>query len=201
MIVITNPKAIANEVSIIHKLFDEGLELLHIRKPELSRSEFIQFVNSIDKEYHSKLVLHQHYEIIEYYDITRLHITGKNRADFYESAKKLKDKPDMVFTTSTHTIEEFNGLLGVFQYAFLSPVYESISKQNYKPDHDVLISVQQRTNFTTRLIALGGITYENCIDTIKLGFDDIAVLGCIWNAEYSVKEFKNCVQAITNYVQ
>ncbi|RWW91881.1 thiamine phosphate synthase [Flavobacterium cerinum] len=200
MIIITNPGAIANEVSIIHKLFDEGMELLHIRKPELSRLEFIQFVNSIDKEYYSKLVLHQYYEITDDYDITMLHITEKNRSAFYDDTNKLTEKAGMVFSTSIHSIEDFNRLSGIFEYAFLSPVYESISKQGYKAGHDILASVERRTNFTTRLIALGGITHENCIDTVKSGFDDVAVLGCIWNAKYPLEEFKKCFRAITNYV-
>ena len=33
MIVITNPIPIANEINTIHSLFENGLELLHIRKP------------------------------------------------------------------------------------------------------------------------------------------------------------------------
>ena len=36
MIVITNPSAIANEISTIESLFEEGLSLLHIRKPDFS---------------------------------------------------------------------------------------------------------------------------------------------------------------------
>ena len=34
LIVISNPTPIAHEAKYINALFDEGLELLHIRKPE-----------------------------------------------------------------------------------------------------------------------------------------------------------------------
>jgi thiamine-phosphate pyrophosphorylase len=34
MIVITNPIAIENEINTIHALFECGLELLHVRKPD-----------------------------------------------------------------------------------------------------------------------------------------------------------------------
>lgn len=201
MIVITSPDIITNETAIIHRLFEEGMNLLHIRKPKMLKSELTKFINNIDKAYHPKLVMHQYYELAEDFDIRRFHITEKNRVGFYECTKKLKDKPNVVFSTSTHTIEEFNGLPTVFQYAFLSPVYESISKQGYKSGHDILASVQQRANFTSRLVALGGITHTNCINTITCGFDDIAVLGAIWNAKHPLEEFKKCLWAITNYVQ
>lgn len=200
MIIITSPDIITNEIAIIHRLFQEGMSLLHIRKPKMSKSELAQFISNIDKAYHSKLVMHQYYELADDFDIGRFHITEKNRVGFYESTKKLKDKPGVVFSTSTHTIEEFNGLSAVFQYAFLSPVYESISKQGYKPGHDILASAKERANFTSRLVALGGITHKNCIVTIKSGFDDIALLGSVWNAEYPLEEFKKCFRAITNYV-
>lgn len=200
MIVITSPDIITNEIAIINRLFQEGMNLLHIRKPKMSKSELAQFISNIDKAYHPKLVIHQYHELAEDFDICRFHITKKSRVGFYKSTKKLKDKPGVVFSTSTHTIEEFNGLSAVFQYAFLSPVYESISKQGYKSGHDILASVQQRVNFTTQLVALGGITHKNCIVTIKSGFDDIALLGSIWNTEYPLEEFKKCFRAITNYV-
>lgn len=45
MIIITSPIQIANEINTIHALFENGLELLHIRKPDFSETEMKTFVS------------------------------------------------------------------------------------------------------------------------------------------------------------
>ena len=47
MIVITNPSFIEDEIDILHSLFEEGLSLLHIRKPDFSETEMKTFVSKI----------------------------------------------------------------------------------------------------------------------------------------------------------
>jgi thiamine-phosphate pyrophosphorylase len=39
-------------------------------------------------------------------------------------------KQDFTLSTSTHSIEDFNELDPAFDYAFISPVFTSISKEN-----------------------------------------------------------------------
>ena len=79
MIVITNPSAIANEISIIDSLFEEGLSLLHIRKPDFSELEMAQFIHQIKLEFRSNLVLHSHHELAEDFGINRIHFSEKDR--------------------------------------------------------------------------------------------------------------------------
>lgn len=190
MIVITNPESLVNEAYIINRLFEEGLQLLHIRKPEIDRDDLERFIDAISKENHHKLVLHQHYDLTRQFNINRLHFTEKTRPDFDKILNRLDSKKKWIFSTSTHSIEDFNNLPHRYEYAFLSPVYDSISKLGYTADFDLCESVKKRTNFKTRLIALGGITSGNSIQVLQSGFDDVAVLGAIWNAEDPVKEFK-----------
>lgn len=73
MIVISNPIATANEINTIHVLFEHGLELLHVRKPEFSVEEMKTFVTAIGLEYRNKLVLHSQHQIAEDLGINRLH--------------------------------------------------------------------------------------------------------------------------------
>lgn len=63
MIVITNPIAVVNEISIIHSLFEEGLSFIHIRKPDFSETEMESFLLAIGLEYHNRLVLHNHHHL------------------------------------------------------------------------------------------------------------------------------------------
>ncbi|WP_316635371.1 thiamine phosphate synthase [uncultured Flavobacterium sp.] len=194
MIVITNPSAIASEISIIDSLFEEGLSLLHIRKPDFSEIEMTQFLDQIKLEFRSGLVLHNHHQLAEDFGINRIHFSETARKD-----KPLNSTNGVIFSTSTHTIENFNVLEHHFNYAFLSPVFTSISKEDYHPKENLFEALKSRTNRNAKIIALGGIDLENIKKTLENGFDDIALLGSIWKNENPIKKFKLCQKAALSF--
>lgn len=191
MIVITNPSAIANEINLIHSLFEEGLGLFHVRKPEFSEIEMAKFIHQIKQEFRSKLVLHNHHQIAADFGIDRIHFSEKERKKASEISSEKK-----IISTSVHSIEAFNALNPNFEYAFLSPVFKSISKQNYASETDFFEALKSRTNFKTKIVALGGIHAENIQKVLKNGFDDIALLGAIWNHKNPVTQFKLCQKIV-----
>lgn len=191
MIVISNPTATANEIKIIHALFEEGMELFHVRKPNFSETEIKDFVIAIGLEYGQKMVLHNHHHLAEDLGINRIHFRHQN-ADGIIPEKN-------IFSTSTHSINEFNSLANRYEYAFLSPVFSSISKENYAPKRDLFKEIKKRTNFNTELVALGGISAANVKQTLEKGFDDVALLGTIWNSEKPIKNFIVCQQIVHSF--
>lgn len=196
MIVISNPTEIVNEHQIIQALFEEGLELFHIRKPDASEEELRFYINAIDPKYHSKLVLHQQHRLIEEFQLERLHFTEKVR----QTIPKNFQKPVPFLSTSVHTIVDFNTLSERYDAAFLSPIYPSISKVDYKPTQNLLEQTKERTNWKTKLIALGGISAENIAATLTEGFDDVALLGSIWNSPNPIQNFKKCQKIVHTYL-
>lgn len=200
MIVISNPFAVANEIKIIHSLFEEGLTLLHIRKPEFSELEMAQFIHQIKPKYRSNLVLHSHHGLVEDFGINRIHFSEKERKSQFDNPVRLS-KSCRYKSTSTHAIEDYNALENDFDYAFLSPVYKSISKDDYSPKTDLFEALKSRTNIKTKVIALGGISPENINKTIQNGFDDVALLGTIWKNENPIKQFKLCQKIVRSYFQ
>jgi thiamine-phosphate pyrophosphorylase len=205
MIVISNPIAVANEINLIHSLFEKGLELFHIRKPDFSKTDMERLVTAIGLKFRNRLVLHSHHELAYELEINRLHFTTKNRLELntptcfsnpYKSILEEYKKTGFHLSTSTHSIEEFNILDSCFEYAFLSPVYPSISKTNYSSEIDLFQAIKKRTNYTSRLVALGGIESNNIRETLKNGFDQVALLGTIWNNEEPLKNFELCKQNV-----
>ena len=79
MIVISNPTALPNEIEIIHSLFEEGMELFHVRKPEFSETEMKAYVLAIGLDYRDKLVLHSNHHLTEHFGIKRIHLSSKKR--------------------------------------------------------------------------------------------------------------------------
>lgn len=197
MIIISNPAEIANEIDILHTLFEEGLEFLHVRKPNYSKDEMRSFLSAINSIYYSKLVLHQHHDVAAEFHINRIHFTESDRLEIQFSYSK----PDWCnsLSTSVHSIEDFNILPNAFEYAFLCPVYPSISKENYVPSKNVFEEIKKRRNEHTKLIALGGISPENIEQTITNGFDDFALLGTIWNSTNPIENFKKCQEIALSF--
>lgn len=198
MIVITNPSAISKEINIIESLFEEGLSLLHIRKPDFSEMEMAQFIHQIKLEFRSKLVLHHHHELSEDFGISRIHFSEKDRKNNFDYPASFS-KPCR-YSTSTHSIEDFNALENDFDYAFLSPVFKSISKEDYYPKENLSEALKSRTNHHTKCIALGGIYSEKIKKTLENGFDNVALLGAIWNNENPVKQFKLCQKIVHSHL-
>lgn len=192
MIVITNPTPVENEINIIHSLFAEGLLLLHIRKPDYTEAETESFITKIGLEFKDRLVLHHHHKLAENSGIKRLHYPEKDRSHFTITDAHPK-------STSVHAIESFNGLSETYQYAFLSPVYQSLSKPQYFPTVNVFQKLQKRTNYKTQLVALGGITPENIQQTLENGFDAVALLGSLWNSSNPLENFKKCQQIALSF--
>ena len=196
MIVITNPIPIANELDTIHSLFENGLELLHIRKPSFAESEMKQFISGINRNYREHLVLHSHHNLASAFGINRIHFSESKRKVLLMLPDKFPFEPyktkEFHLSTSVHCIEDFNSLDNTFDYAFLSPIFLSISKENYSSKTDLLEAVKNRTNYTTKLVALGGIESKNTEQTLNKGFDNIALLGTIWNKNNPVENFKSC---------
>jgi thiamine-phosphate pyrophosphorylase len=194
MIIISNPVSISNEINTIHSLFENGMELFHIRKPNFSESEMKVYINGIDQKYRDNLVLHSHHCLAENEGIKNLHYPEKKRLEISKEEIVNHTKNGIQLSTSVHSIEVFNQLPLGFNYAFLSPIYTSISKPEYSSKINLSESLTKRTNFNTKLVALGGITTENILLTLKNGFDDVALLGTIWNTAKPTENFIACRQ-------
>ncbi len=199
MIVISNPTFIKNEISTINPLFENGMELFHIRKPDFSIAEMKAFLSEIKSDYRHNLVLHSHHQLAVEFGIHRIHFKEKKRNEMSEENLKKKKERGFTLSTSIHKMADFEKLSAVFDYAFFGPVFESISKSNYISDIDFEKELKQRNNNKTALIAVGGITSERIKIALKYGFDDIALLGTIWNSNNPIENYKLCQQIVLSY--
>ncbi|MBB6333191.1 thiamine-phosphate pyrophosphorylase [Chryseobacterium sediminis] len=188
ILVITPELIISKELEIINQMFQEGLDLLHIRKPWVSRNEMIEWISQIDEVFHSQLVLHTHYDLGNEYHISRFHFREIDRE---EGKYKSFFKENMI-STSVHDITTYNTLDKEWEYAFISPFFPSISKKGYGIDSTIKEEISHRNNPDVKLIALGGIDEDNIHEVFKSDIDGAALLGAIWESEEPLKIFKKC---------
>jgi len=191
IVVITPEELVQNETEIINALFEEGLDLLHIRKPFINSKENKDFIQNIHSEFHHQLVLHSHYDLAENFNISRFHFREIDRRN-----DLFKSFTDKTISTSVHDIETFNELSEDWEYAFISPVFPSISKKGYGENSNILYEIKKRNNSNVKLIALGGIHENNISEVFNSRVDGVALLGAIWESNEPLAIFKKCRKSV-----
>lgn len=188
MIILIAPENdISNEIEILDTLFREGLEYYHLRKPNKSKEEYLQYLNQIDTAFHSKIVLHYYHELIHEFNLKGIHFQEQKRKDVLEigadylSNFNLKGK---TISSSFHEPKELESCKIKFDYNLLSPVFSSISKQGYQGrGFDV-------NHVDKPIIGMGGVNKETIPKVLDLGYNGIGVLGGVWNAKNPIESFK-----------
>lgn len=188
LIVITPEKDIAGEPGLINALFEVGLQLLHLRKPAYSVAETRNLLNAVSVHFHPKIVLHSHYELLNDFNLKGAHLPEKIRNTTNTDGIK------HIISTSFHTMEDILIEKMNFEYAFFSPVFQSLSKQGYKPtmEPEVLKDLfnSNRNKIRFPVIALGGITDKNILQAQDMSFNGAACIGYIWENHSPVKQLK-----------
>lgn len=174
LIVITNPTPVKNEALICNSLFAHGLETLHLRKPEAGREVCEQFIEHIEPRYRNRIVIHDHYDLVNLYGLRGIHL----KSGMAESYVRYTNTAHI--SISCHSFEEIANLPFRPAYCFLSPVFDSISKQGYPGKFGMLAAEIQSCGELPPVVALGGITPKNLRYCQEHGFQGAAVLGYIW---------------------
>jgi thiamine-phosphate pyrophosphorylase len=184
LIVITSSGRVGLEAKKINALFAAGMEILHIRKPDFSKKEYIDLLNKIKQKYHNRIKVHEFFELTETYNLLGVHLNVRNPN--YIGKKKLN------ITKSVHSIEELENI-DKYDYVFLSPIFDSISKKDYlsKFSEEVLATASANGKINRKVIALGGINQQTLPLLKKYAFGGVAILGDIWKTGNVVTNFLN----------
>lgn len=188
LIVISSPTPVSNEAFLINQLFEEGLSVFHLRKPDYTEPELTALLKEINPVHYSKVALHQFHHVAGSFGIKRLHFNGEDRRQIKEDTLMTYKSEGAILSTSVHSMPEYHDLSSHFDYTFLGPVFDSISKPGYQAKAFNMEGMDKKQ--TTKLIALGGIDSANCRKAYSMGFDGVAVLGAVWNNEHKINAFK-----------
>ena len=182
LIVITSPEIIWRESAKINALFNAGLEMLHIRKPNFSKKQYVELLDGIKQNYHSKIKIHEFFELTDNYNVSGVHLNVRNPE--YTQKKKVN------ISKSCHRIEELNEAYK-YDYVFLSPIFDSISKQGYLSNFsdEILTTASLNGIINQKVIALGGIDRHTFPILRKYSFGGVALLGSVWKTRNIADNF------------
>ncbi len=188
LIVITNETDPENETTLMNELFSEGLGLLHLRKPNWSLVQQQFFLERIDPAFLNKISVHQHHETISQFGLKYFHVSEnlRKKKSAYVRATATQD---LNYSTSFHNYSDLQLESHLWDYCFLSPVFDSISKSDYKSPFEKDFTIEN--DLYQRVFALGGINKNNFEKVFEKGFYGAAVLGSIWSEpKNAIKNFK-----------
>ena len=118
LIVITTEHFFEGEAAALNALFERGMEILHLRKPASTEDGLKNLIEQIDEQFHKRIVLHDHYSLINTFRLKGIHLNNRNM-----------QQPEHIscpVSSSCHSIKELENLTG-YDYVFLSPVFDSIT--------------------------------------------------------------------------
>lgn len=174
LIAITRESFFDDEAALIMRLLDGRIDRVHVRKPEASENEVRKLLDSIHEKYRTRISLHDHLSLANEYALGGVHLNRRNPEPPAGYAG--------LISRSCHSLKELEAASDA-GYAFLSPVFDSISKVGYSSTFTIETLRQAATegilNSTT--IALGGITPDKLPLLESIGFGGAALLGHVWN--------------------
>ena len=175
LILITPPTYFVEEDKIITALFEEGLDILHLRKPDTAPMYAERLLTLIPEQYRKRIVVHGHFYLKEEFQLKGIHLNHRNPTppEGYKGH----------ISRSCHSLEEVAACKKECNYVFLSPVFDSISKQNYNASYTPaeLRKAHKAGIIDKKVIALGGIDTDNIMEVKNYGFGGAAILGALWN--------------------
>lgn len=202
LIVVSSPRKKDDEVASTVRMFEAGLQRFHLRKPGTSKKYVKEFIEGIPKKYHNRIVIHTHHPFAKKYQLGGIHFSKKHR----KSPLKLRFKiaclrlfrPKLVITRSCHKLGDILDEKILYDYVFLSPIFDSISVNRLSGgfSHRGLTSGLEASK--QHVVAMGGIEPDRLQSLAELGFEGGAVLGYIWRADNHLNAFLECQEAWRN---
>ena len=186
LIVITPEGSVENEIACINRMFHHGLKRLHLRKYQFSEGEIRGYINQIDSIYRSRIVIHSYFHLFKEFSLGGIHLNSHLRQD-EKTLELMNGIPPQYISTSLHSWQELETNNVNYNYVFISPVFDSISKKGYKAAIDleelgrVKNKIVQQNRYCPSIIGLGGVSADNISILQERGFDGGALLGTIWN--------------------
>lgn len=175
LIVITRPEFIESEADRIAGLFSEkGVDLLHIRKPGASLEQVRSLIVQIPRQFHSRLVLHDHFSLAEEYGLYGVHLNSRNptAGELWKGS----------VSRSCHSLDEILEYKDKCSYLSLSPIFDSISKSGYLSafSREDISSAVAKGIIDDNVYALGGVTFDKLPLVQSMGFGGAMILGDAW---------------------
>ncbi len=165
----------AEKQRIISLLETNEIEYFHIRKPEFTLEQMSAWLEDLPLAIRKRLSLHDCTELAKEFQIGGVHLNKRNN---YTPPLDFQGR----ISRSCHSIAEVKEWKTKCDYVFLSPIYNSISKEGYesKFSKEELRQAVEQGVIDENVFALSGIEPSKFSDLKEIGFTAAAIMGFLW---------------------
>ncbi len=198
IVVITPHGHYEDETKVVTKLFENGLETLHLRKPKFSTRDMRNYINQIPAQFHNRIIVHSHHMLIRKLNLKGIHYTKTHLKKTFRNwwiRKYIEYFKEGIVKTTSHTklVSLYDDEEVAVDYVFLSPIFDSLTGKYQSGFYEEGIRAALK-KINKKVIARGGID-EGRIEKVKeLGFYGMALYSCIWESKKPVEDFVNIVK-------
>ena len=175
LIGITPQENVLREQERISAMIRSGkVEFFHIRKPDFTEMQMHDYLSRFDADVRKHLSLHDHHRLAVEMGIGGVHLNGRNPNPPTGFAGRI--------SVSCHSVDEVLQCKDNVDYCFLSPIFDSISKQGYCSNFSLaeLKRLFDEKILDEKVCALSGVTFDNIGELEEVGFSSFAMLSSLW---------------------
>lgn len=174
-IVITSPSFFDGEAQFLHRLFAHGVDIVHLRKPGATSEDCARLLDGLSADDRKRIVIHDFFELAWPYGLRGIHLNARRST--------VPDGWQGHLSRSCHSLDEVRRYKDACDYVFLSPIFDSVSKQGYASafTDETLKQASLDGIIDNKVVALGGVTPDKISYLQQLGFGGAAMLGCVNN--------------------
>lgn len=175
LIGITPQENVFREQERISAMIRSGkVEYFHIRKPDFTEIQMRDYLSYFDADVRKQLSLHDHHRLAVEMNIGGVHLNGRNPNPPENFGGRI--------SVSCHSVEEVLQCKNKVDYCFLSPIFDSISKQGYCSKFSLaeLKRLFDEKVLDEKVCALSGVTFDNIGKLKEVGFSSFVMLSALW---------------------
>ena len=175
LIILTKVTFFVEEDKILTTLFEEGMDNLHLYKPDSEPVYSERLLTLLSEDYYRKITVHDHFYLREEFGLKGIHL---NTAD-----AELPYGYKGHFSCTCHSIAELHDAKKKADYVFLKTIFDSQSNPQDKQtiSEEELREASRKGLIDKHVYAMGGINLDNIRQMRDLGFGGVVICGDLWN--------------------
>ncbi len=187
LILMSTPTFFLEEHQILRALFDEGLEIFHLRKPGTEPIYSERLLSLLPESYRKHIVVHDHFYLKSEYKLKGIHLNERNTT--------LPNNYKGGLSCSCRSLEELPGLKKSFDYVIYQQLFEEWGSKATMLPTGTLLAATRAKNIDKKVMAMGNIDLDNISFAKDLGFGGAVLLGTIWNRfnTHTTQDFKDII--------
>ncbi len=174
LIILTKSTYFVEEDKIISTLFDNGMETLHLFKPETPPMYAERLLSLLPEHTHRRICVHDHFYLKSEYDLAGIHLD------------QLSDMPPYGYkgnvSRSCERLDSLKEAKKKSKYVFLKNIFNCIEFPSDKATFSLnqLQEASKRGLIDKHVYAMGGMSLDNVKIAKDLGFGGVVICGDLW---------------------